>query len=335
MIHHSPTSNNGGVPAPKYFYYGLARGEPNSWVNGPSTICPVVKVKVISSESKQKDSEELHSDDEVAWLEGSDAASSRVSRAHFKMEEVFHYLDAHDEEFAHSAVSASTERMETKLSRWGWWRQNQFDVGTRPRACDVGAAPGGWTLSLAQRGCYVTAVDPGPLHVVHKHVVHVQTKVQEPSAIEVLKARGPFDIVVCDMNAEFQTAVQMAFDVFLKHQLLKTDSILVITAKNIQNRRWLQTKTSSGAVHLPTLSDSEVIRFLDLTLRGQDSQTSNTEHITPTADVSGSGSETPSFTAVTREIFQTYFSDISIIWLLANRNERTIIARRNHIPYEH
>lgn len=64
------------------------------------------------------------------------------------------------------------------------------------RAVDLGAAPGGWTWQLAQRGMRVTAIDNGPL----------RDTVMATEMVEHLKADGftwrpqrPVDWMVCDM----------------------------------------------------------------------------------------------------------------------------------------
>lgn len=64
------------------------------------------------------------------------------------------------------------------------------------RAVDLGAAPGGWTWQLAQRGIRVTAVDNGPM----------AQSVMDTGFVEHLRADGftfrprhPVDWLVCDM----------------------------------------------------------------------------------------------------------------------------------------
>lgn len=62
-----------------------------------------------------------------------------------------------------SAPSRSTLKLEEAIH---WFlsadqRQKLFDSGMT--AVDLGAAPGGWTWQLVQRGCHVTAIDNGPM----------------------------------------------------------------------------------------------------------------------------------------------------------------------------
>ncbi|KOR88938.1 SAM-dependent methyltransferase [Paenibacillus solani] len=65
-------------------------------------------------------------------------------------------------------------------------------------ALDIGAAPGGWTSFLLERGLEVTAVDPAKMHpslagnknlrVIHKNAADVSFRENE------------FDLIVCDMS---------------------------------------------------------------------------------------------------------------------------------------
>lgn len=76
-----------------------------------------------------------------------------------------------------------------------------FGVGTRvgSRALDLGAAPGGWTYLLAERGVSVTAVDPGNLAervASHPNVTHVRDRAEN------LVGQGIYDLVVNDMNLD-------------------------------------------------------------------------------------------------------------------------------------
>lgn len=65
-------------------------------------------------------------------------------------------------------------------------------------ALDLGAAPGGWTNVLLQRGLKVTAVDPAamdPALTGHPRLRHLRM-----NAAEVSFAPGSFDLFVCDMS---------------------------------------------------------------------------------------------------------------------------------------
>jgi 23S rRNA (cytidine2498-2'-O)-methyltransferase len=78
-----------------------------------------------------------------------------------------------------------------------------FGIELRPgmRALDLGAAPGGWTLVLAEAGCQVVAVDKGELDAEpaqRPQVQHLRMSAQEALQQDL----GDFDIIVNDMNLE-------------------------------------------------------------------------------------------------------------------------------------
>ncbi|TFE24892.1 SAM-dependent methyltransferase [Cohnella luojiensis] len=65
-------------------------------------------------------------------------------------------------------------------------------------ALDLGAAPGGWTSVLLERGLKVTAVDPAemdPSLELHPRLRHIRS-----NAADVSFAPGSFDLLVCDMS---------------------------------------------------------------------------------------------------------------------------------------
>lgn len=65
--------------------------------------------------------------------------------------------------FPREAPSRSTLKLE---EAWHWFVPRwEWDTRLAPgmRAVDLGAAPGGWTWQLVQRGMFVTAVDNGPM----------------------------------------------------------------------------------------------------------------------------------------------------------------------------
>lgn len=73
-----------------------------------------------------------------------------------------------------------------------------LDYASFRRALDIGAAPGGWTSLLLERGLSVTAVDPAELHpslLKHERLVY-----ERKNASEVRYAPGTFDLLVCDMS---------------------------------------------------------------------------------------------------------------------------------------
>ena len=61
-------------------------------------------------------------------------------------------------------------------------------------AIDMGAAPGGWSWSLAQRGVDVLALDNGPLKIVHPRIRH-----QRLDAFTYHPRGERYDWLVCDI----------------------------------------------------------------------------------------------------------------------------------------
>ena len=62
-----------------------------------------------------------------------------------------------------SAPSRSTLKLDEAI-RWFLTPEQQADLfHSGMTAVDLGAAPGGWTWQLVQRGCHVTAIDNGPM----------------------------------------------------------------------------------------------------------------------------------------------------------------------------
>src|SRR5690606_2902121 len=76
-----------------------------------------------------------------------------------------------------------------------------IELPANGRALDLGAAPGGWTRVLRQKGQYVTAVDPGEL----APAVALDPRVQyRQMTAEAYLASGPdtFDLIVNDMRLD-------------------------------------------------------------------------------------------------------------------------------------
>jgi 23S rRNA U2552 (ribose-2'-O)-methylase RlmE/FtsJ len=156
------------------------------------------------------------------------ACKGRVSRAYYKLEEVFEYLQR--EPAFKEAVDRAVANDTCPASTWGWWNKPQTD-GTRPLTCDVGACPGGWSLSLAARGAQVLAIDPGMLSIQHPQITHVPHKLQAPECVERLNAGGPLDMVVCDVNCDIGMTTDIVLDNIVNPGLMRPGSIVVLTVK--------------------------------------------------------------------------------------------------------
>jgi 23S rRNA (cytidine2498-2'-O)-methyltransferase len=66
------------------------------------------------------------------------------------------------------------------------------------RGLDIGAAPGGWTSFLLERGVQVTAVDPAHMHESLKN--YPGLKILRKNANELKFRENEFDVLVCDMS---------------------------------------------------------------------------------------------------------------------------------------
>jgi len=98
-------------------------------------------------------------------------------------------------------------------------------------AIDLGAAPGGWTSLLLERGLQVTAIDPAALHpslLSHPHLTYLARSVNQ-----VNLPSQTFDLLVCDMNGSPQ---QMARLVERVLPTLKAGAKGIVTVKLLHKK---------------------------------------------------------------------------------------------------
>lgn len=103
------------------------------------------------------------------------------------------------------------------------------------RALDVGAAPGGWTSLLLERGLRVTAIDPADMHpslLQHPALTHLKQ-----NAAHTKLPPESFDLLVCDMSWSPMLMSRLVLD--LKDSL-ESDAAAIITVK-LMHRKPLQT----------------------------------------------------------------------------------------------
>lgn len=91
------------------------------------------------------------------------------------------------------APSRSYLKMEEALIRLG------IEPAEGERVIDLGAAPGGWTYAFAKRGCFVTAVDNGPLKLSSAAVRRVEHLHRDGLTFKVPHHLPPVDWLVGDM----------------------------------------------------------------------------------------------------------------------------------------
>jgi 23S rRNA (cytidine2498-2'-O)-methyltransferase len=99
------------------------------------------------------------------------------------------------------------------------------------RALDIGAAPGGWTSLLLERGLDVTAVDPADLHP--SLVGHPRVTWLKRNAGDVSFAPGTFDLLVCDMSWDPATMAKL---VLRLAPSLKAGAEAIVTVKLLRRK---------------------------------------------------------------------------------------------------
>ncbi|MGR7943517.1 MULTISPECIES: SAM-dependent methyltransferase [unclassified Paenibacillus] len=104
------------------------------------------------------------------------------------------------------------------------------------QALDVGAAPGGWSSLLLERGLRVTAIDPADMHPTlfqyGSSFTHLKC-----NAAEAKLATGAFDLIVCDMSWSPMMMARLVLDLKVA---LKEDATAIITVK-LMHRKPMQT----------------------------------------------------------------------------------------------
>jgi len=128
---------------------------------------------------------------------------NQISRAKFKLLEAERTFGLHYEQFRH--------------------------------ALDVGAAPGGWTSLLLERGLQVTAIDPANMHELlrnHPNLVH-----HKKNASDVTLQSHHYDLLVCDMSWSPMLMSKLVLDL---EYALKDGAVAVITIK-LMHKKPLQT----------------------------------------------------------------------------------------------
>lgn len=114
-------------------------------------------------------------------------------------------------------------------------REFGLNYETFQQALDIGAAPGGWTSLLLERGLRVTAVDPGELHPSLNG--HYALTYHKRNASDVKLPAETYDLLVCDMS---WSPMQMSRLVLDLQQSMAREATAIITIK-LMHRKPLQT----------------------------------------------------------------------------------------------
>lgn len=114
-------------------------------------------------------------------------------------------------------------------------RAFNLDFAAFREALDIGAAPGGWTQLLLERGLYVTSVDPADLHPSLEQ--YTKLTYWKKNASEVKFQAETFDLLVCDMS---WSPMQMSKLVLEQIGALAYGGTAIITVK-LMHKKPLQT----------------------------------------------------------------------------------------------
>lgn len=105
------------------------------------------------------------------------------------------------------------------------------DLSKADSALDLGAAPGGWSKVLLERGLKVTAVDPALLSASilnHPNLTHIK------DVAERLKPKSPFDIIVNDMRMDMMASSKIMLDL---SPFLAFGGLVIMTLK-LPHKEW-------------------------------------------------------------------------------------------------
>lgn len=118
-----------------------------------------------------------------------------------------------------------------------------LDLTLFPKALDIGAAPGGWTSLLLERGAEVTAVDPADLQP--ELLAHPRLTYLKRNAGDVAFPPDTFDLLVCDMSWSPKQMVKLILPLLAA---LKAGGAAVVTLKLMHGKPFQTVKDSVRAM---------------------------------------------------------------------------------------
>jgi tRNA(Ser,Leu) C12 N-acetylase TAN1 len=129
---------------------------------------------------------------------------------------------------------------ERPLNRAQWKVREALEVfgialPTGARVLDLGSAPGGWALVLAEKAEEVVAVDPAELDasaVARPNIHHLRCRAEELVGREDLQGR--FDLLTCDMNVDPSEAAAIVCGLA---PMLRPGAPAIMTVKYTTRRR--------------------------------------------------------------------------------------------------
>lgn len=122
-----------------------------------------------------------------------------------------------------------------------------IDLSRYAKALDIGAAPGGWTSLLLERGAEVTAVDPAELHP--QLIGHPNLTFLKRNAGDIKFRSGMYDLLVCDMSWSPKQMVKLIIPLL---DALRLGGAAIITLKLMHGKPFQTVKDSVRAMQ-PTM----------------------------------------------------------------------------------
>ncbi|MBP1961773.1 SAM-dependent methyltransferase [Paenibacillus aceris] len=101
-----------------------------------------------------------------------------------------------------------------------------IDFSIARTALDIGAAPGGWTSLLLERGLQVTAIDPAAMSP--RLLGNSSLKIYKKNASDVKLRDNEFDLLVCDMSWDPRQMGRLVADLLYS---LQSGGTAIITVK--------------------------------------------------------------------------------------------------------
>ena len=121
-----------------------------------------------------------------------------------------------------------------------------LDLALFKQAIDVGAAPGGWSSLLLERGLKVTAIDPAVLdEQIMRHPALTHLKM---NASDVKLPKASFDLIVCDMswNPLLMSKLVLGLRPALKPYSYGVITLKLMNKKVMQSIREVKERLGSG-----------------------------------------------------------------------------------------
>lgn len=172
--------------------------------------------------------------------------AERIVSMYFTSETAYIGLSTPDEnlsDWAGGAIRFQREAEQISRAKFKLLEAEQefgLDFSAFSAALDIGAAPGGWTSLLLERGLRVAAVDPGDMHP--SLLKHPQLTIYRKNASDVTFPDQSFDLLVCDMS---WSPLQMAKLLIPLLSALRVGGTAIVTLKLMHGKPFQTVKDTS------------------------------------------------------------------------------------------